>query len=88
MKLSLDPGTNRSDSSDVITITNRQRDATFVHGCKKSRRKIVDIFVLKSRHDRGRGSRNSGPQALSLLMEDLDITYGTRGNSEEKEKDK
>lgn len=45
MKLLLEPGTNISDSSDVVTTTNRQGNVSFVQNCKASRIQIGDIFT-------------------------------------------
>lgn len=53
MQPRLDPGTKRCDSCNVVTITNRQRDATFVHSCEVSRFKIIGIFthILRRRKE-------------------------------------
>lgn len=47
-----DPGSNRSDLSDVVRITIRKSDAALLHIGKTSRIQIADIFVHISRHEK------------------------------------
>lgn len=85
----LDPGPNRSDSSDAVTITNRQRDAIFTESREASGIWVADILMHIPQYRKRRRMTKFGTARSSLIGGgQLKNRRNVRMNTEEKKNDK